>query len=134
MTDGLRQWRTRPALAAVLVLGAGLLAGGCHKPTPTDPTQTTTYIVTITASGLSPVNIDVPLGSRVLFTNKDTREHFLHSDPHPDATDCTALNQVGLLAANQQRETGNLVEVRVCGYHDHNDPGNTKYQGRITIH
>ena len=45
-----------------------------------------------------------PLGARVTFVNNDTKAHYMHSDPHPDATDCPAFNQVGLLAATQKRE------------------------------
>jgi hypothetical protein len=55
------------------------------------------------------------------------------SDPHPDHTACPELNQVGLLRPGETRETGNLVLVRTCGYHDHNDFDNTSLQGRIVI-
>ncbi len=89
--------------------------------------------ITITATGLSPKHIEVPVGSRVLFINNDTRTHYMHSDPHPDQTDCPELNQVGVLAPSQRRETGNLVVARVCGYHDHNLFTDPSLQGTITI-
>jgi hypothetical protein len=31
------------------------------------------------------------------------------------------------------RETGNLVEVRTCGYHDHENPEVASLQGSIVI-
>jgi hypothetical protein len=55
------------------------------------------------------------------------------SDPHPEHSDCPEINQVGFLSAGQSRETGNLVTVRTCGYHDHDDPGATRLQGSILI-
>jgi hypothetical protein len=55
------------------------------------------------------------------------------SDPHPEHTDCPEINQVGFLSAGQSRETGNLVTVRTCGFHDHDDPGAIGLQGSIVI-
>jgi plastocyanin len=93
--------------------------------------QTTT--VTITAAGVSPNNIEVTAGSRVLFINNDTRTHNMTSNPHPEHTDCPELNQVGLLSPGQQRETGNLVAARTCGYHDHDNPSASSLFGQIII-
>ena len=80
------------------------LAIGCEKSTPTTPSGTT-YTVTITGAGVNPKSLDVPLGARVMFVNNDTQARYMHSNPHPDATDCPALNQIGLLPAGQKRET-----------------------------
>jgi len=102
----------------------------CSKP-PTNPNGTVSTTVTITPSGVTPKSVEVALGSRVKFVNNDTVEHEMGSDPHPDHTDCPAINQVGLLKPGEQRETGNLVIVRTCGYHDHEDPTNPKWQGTI---
>jgi plastocyanin len=105
---------------------------GCDKTSPTPaPTSTPTTTITITSAGVSPKSVQIALGARVLFVNHDTREHEMGSDPHPDHTDCPFLNQVGLLQPGQQRETGNSVVVRTCGYHDHEDPTNTLWQGAI---
>jgi hypothetical protein len=69
----------------------------------------------------------------VLFVNEHNRRHDMTSDPHPDHLDCPELNQVGLLVPGQRRETGNLVAVRTCGFHDHDDPGNAGLRGTIVI-
>jgi plastocyanin len=116
--------------AGLLILSA--LAATCSKspspsPTPT-PAQTT---MTITTAGVSPKSVTIALGSRVLFINNDTRDHDMGSDPHPDHTDCPVMNQVGLLKPGEQRETGNFVVVRTCGFHDHDDPTNVSLQGNI---
>ena len=97
--------RTLAILTTLLLLGCEDSGPGAPSP---PPSQTPTII--ITTSGVSPKSIEVPVGSRVLFVNNDTREHYIHSDPHPEATDCPDLNSVGILNPNQSRETSNLVE------------------------
>ena len=123
-------------LAAVGVLTvASLSCGGSEGPSnpPTNPT-TNPYTVTISGSGLvSPKDLTVPPGSRVLFVNSHSRRHDVTSDPHPDHLDCPELNQVGVLNAGQSRESGNLVTARTCGFHDHDDPGNVNLRGSITV-
>ena len=120
----------RLTLATLLVAGAG--CGSNAGPTP-PPVQTTT--VTITASGASPQNVQITQGQRVRFINNDGRSHNMTSDPHPEHTDCPEINTVGLLQPGQSRETGNLVAVRTCGFHDHDDPPplGARWTGRITI-
>jgi hypothetical protein len=57
----------------------------------------------------------------------------MQSDPHPEHTDCPELAQVGFLTPGQSRTSGNLNTVRTCGYHDHDDFANTRFQGSIVI-
>jgi plastocyanin len=118
---------------AALACACGGSGGGGNPGGPTPPTNSN--VVTITASGVSPKQITVSQGARVLFINNDSRRHDVASDPHPEHTDCPAINDVGVLTAGQQRETGNLVFVnpRTCGFHDHDDPTNTRLQGQIVI-
>jgi plastocyanin len=100
------------------------------SPSP-GPNQNT---ITISASGVvSPKQLTVAPGTRVLFVNSHSARHDMTSDPHPDHLDCPELNQVGLLNPGQSRETGNLVAVRTCGFHDHNDPNNADLRGAIVI-
>jgi hypothetical protein len=40
---------------------------------------------------------------------------------------------VGALSPGQGRETGNLVDVHTCGFHDHGEPDNSGLKGRIII-
>ena len=119
---------------AYVLLAAGLCAckGSATTPTPSEP-PTLTNTISITDSGTSPHNIQIAVGTRVLFINDDTRSHNMTSDPHPEHTDCPELNQVGFLSAGQRRESGNLVEVRTCGYHDHDNPGTQGLRGQIVI-
>lgn len=123
--------RRRVLLCGMLVLQAACGGGGTS---PTPPVADNPNQVTISAAGIiTPREIVVPPGSRVLFINNHSRPHQMASDPHPDHTDCPEINQVGLLAPGQRRETGNLVTVRTCGFHDHDNPDDASLRGHIVI-
>lgn len=122
------------AIVAILLCLLLVSCGGGSGSTPTGPTAPPNpNTITITAAGASPKELTVPPGTRVLFANNDSRRHDMTSDPHPDHSDCPEINAVGLLNAGQSRETGNLVTVRTCGFHDHDDPNNASLQGRIIV-
>jgi plastocyanin len=125
--------------APALLLAAAMTAcggngGGTGNPAsptpPAAPVETTT--ITITPAGVSPQHIAVPVGARVTFVNSNTRNHEMSSDPHPNHTDCPALN-IGPLSPNQSRQTGELTVVRVCGFHDHLQDTNASLRGTITV-
>ena len=122
------------SVGTVLAVAALLTATSCGSSPAgpsTPPVETNT--ITITAAGATPKNVQIALGQRVRFVNNDNRPHNMTSDPHPDHNDCPDLNQVGFLSPGQSRETGNLVEVRTCGFHDHDDANNTSLKGSIVI-
>ena len=119
--------------AAVMTIGLSLSCSG-SSPGPTEPTNPVlTNTITITSAGVSPQNVQIAPGTRVLFRNNDSRSHNMSSDPHPEHTDCPEINQVGLLAAGQSRETGNLNNVRTCRFHDHDLPNSSSLNGAIVI-
>jgi plastocyanin len=116
-------------LAACCVAAA---CGGSSGPSTPSPTPTNPNQVVISESGaVTPTEIVVSPGSRVLFINRHSRSHNMASDPHPEHDQCPEINQVGLLQPGESRETGNLVTVRTCGYHDHDNPDNASLKGRI---
>jgi plastocyanin len=125
-------WR---AVTVVLTFGVGLAAcGGGGGTTTPSPQPTNPYVFTISSAGaISPKELTVPPGTRVLFVNNDPRRHDMASDDHPDHQECPAINQVGVLVQGQSRETGNLNVVRTCGFHDHDDPDNNNLKGRIVV-
>ena len=91
-------------------------------------------VITISSGGIaSPKELTVAPGTRVLFVNNDGRRHDMTSDEHPEHLDCPAINQVGLLTSGQNRETGNLIAARTCGFHDHEDADNSDMKGRIVV-
>lgn len=125
------------ALAAAALVAA---CGGSGSPSPPaggggggGGTGTVAATITITATGVSPRNVTIPAGSRVMFVNNDSRAHVMSSDPHPIHTDCPSIEQVGFLSAGQSRATGNLDTPRVCGFHDHTFFEDASLQGTITV-
>ncbi len=120
--------RGAPAILVSMVVAA---CGGASSPSA--PSSAGARTITITATGVSPASLTVPAGARVTFVNNDTRRHDMTSDPHPDHTDCPEINVAGALQPGQSRETGNLVAVRTCGYHDHEQPTNNALRGRIVV-
>ena len=141
------------AVAAALVLSGALVLGCGGGDSPTSPSggggtggggtggggtggggSVNTTTITINASGVvTPNDITVSPGSRVTFVNSHNTNHEMNSDPHPTHGDCPEIDQVGFLAPGQSKQTGNLNTVRVCTYHDHNNPTNTNLTGRIRI-
>lgn len=112
-----------------------LVLSACGGRSPSSPSTPEGATVTITSAGVAPSALTVAPGTRVLFVNNDGRAHDMTSDPHPDHQDCPELNAVGLLQPGQRRESGNLVTVRTCGFHDHDDPPprGVRWTGRITV-
>jgi len=132
----------RATSLATAALAAACLAAGCGGSS-TGPSNsggsnsggggsTNTTTITLTSAGASPRDITVSVGSRVTFVNNDPQPHDMDSNPHPEHTDCPALN-VGFIAAGAQGITLNLTTARTCGFHDHNQPSNTNFQGTIRI-
>jgi plastocyanin len=139
--------------AGVMATLVVVAASGCGGGSPTEPSNgggtggggtgggggggggsVNTTTITINSSGVvTPNDITVAVGSRVTFINNDSRTHEMASDPHPDHSDCPAIEQVGFITPGQNKQTGNLTVVRTCGFHDHNDSDNANLKGRIRI-
>ena len=120
-----------PTLVTLQLAGCG---GGSSPASPTIPPTNNPNVVTISTSGtVTPRELAIQLGDRVLFVNDHSRRHDMASDDHPDHLECPSINQVGLLNPGQRRETGNFVTARICGFHDHENPDDTNLKGRIVI-
>jgi plastocyanin len=143
MTPNAGKW-VMGMVVAVTLAAAVACGGGSSSPTsPSDPgtgggsgggTVSDTATITITSAGVvSPSAVTIRQGGRVTFVNSDSRAHDMASDPHPSHEDCPPMDQVGFMSAGQSRTSGNFNTVRTCGFHDHNLPGSTGLQGRITI-
>jgi hypothetical protein len=89
--------------------------------------------VTITATGVTPRELSVPLGSQVTFVNQDNRSHQMMSDPHPLHTGCVEINAVGTLARGESRTTAPLGSRKSCGFHDNLRDGDTSLRGVILV-
>jgi plastocyanin len=120
-----------PAVACASLLLA-TCGGSGTSPSP-PPADNPNQMVISSAGVLTPSEITIAAGSRVLFINNHSRSHQMASDPHPEHSDCPEMDPVGLLAPGQRRETGNFVAPRTCGIHDHEDFDNPALKGRIII-
>lgn len=125
-----------PLRTFVLIAGLSLAAASCGSDSPSSPSggNDGSIAATLTISGgsISPKTVTVPVGSRVTIVNNDTASHDMNSDPHPEHTQCPALN-VGTLTSGQSRSSQNLTTARVCGMHDHLNPDNANLKATITV-
>jgi len=126
----------RPIRTLVFIAALSVAAVSCGSDSPSSPSGgndgTIAATLTISATGISPKTVTVPVGSRVTIINNDTKSHDMNSDPHPEHTQCPALN-VGTLTAGQSRTSQNLTTARACGMHDHLDPDNAAWKTTITV-
>ena len=113
-------------------VGLSALAASRCGSAPTGPSGENPTI-TITASGVSPAQVTIHVGSRVTFLNSDVRIHAMSSDPIQTHTDCPAINDVGLLNPGQSRTTGAFDTARVCGFHDHTNELDPTWHGQIVV-
>jgi plastocyanin len=126
------------AALAAAVAAIAAACGGSSNPTTSSggsscTASSTSTTITISGGAVCPQNITVPRGVQVTFVNQDGTAHEMNSDPHPEHTDCTEINQVGHLENGQSRQTGNLNIARRCGFHDHLRNEVAALRGSITI-
>jgi plastocyanin len=132
--------RRRIQQAAILVLmtaypacGDGDGNGSPTVPTPPSGGGPSGATITISSNSVNPAAVTITVGQVVTFVNNDSRAHDISSDPHPQHTDCPPIESLGVIGPGQTRETGVFSSARTCGFHDHNEPENSRLQGTITI-
>ncbi len=76
--------------------------------------------VTITASGFSPATITISAGESVMWVNNDIKNHWPASDPHPQHTDYSGFDSLGISTGSSWSFKFN--ETGTWNYHDHNMP------------
>lgn len=129
------------AFAAITVTIAVTLpaCGGGGYSSPSAPSGGSTggatigATVTFTANGVSDASPRIAVGQKVRFTNNDSRPHTLYTTPHILHSDCPALNEIGTLQPGQSGESGVLNDRRGCGFHDHNNPDDTRFRGQVLV-
>jgi len=124
------------ALVAINACGGG----GSNPTGPSGPVVSSTgsvgtigATITIANGAVNPSSVTISAGQSVRFVNSDGRSHDMSSDPHPSHTNCPSMANVGLLSANQTKDSFGFAGAGSCGFHDHNDPDNNSLKGRITI-
>lgn len=121
-------------VAASVAIGCGGGGGGAATPTTpgTNLQDTIGATIRINANGLVPADVSILPGQRVRFINDDTRPHQIQTNPHLFHTDCPA-NNIAILNPGQSVETGQFVESKGCGFHNHLLPDQQTYWGVIRV-
>jgi hypothetical protein len=107
-------------------------SGGSGSPNPPPPPAPNTTI-TVSAAGVSPQVLTVAVGTRVTFTNNDSRPHDFSGGPDPSQPECAEIDAAGFVAAGQSRQTAAFTTARTCRYHDHAYLGVPAFTGQIVI-
>lgn len=127
------------ALAVAALVGMAAACGGGDGGSPTGPGAgggspgTSGATITIENGRVNPSQVTISVGQSVTFVNNDGGVRNISSDPHPVHSDCPQINVVGNLSSGQSRLTNAFPSARTCGFHNHDDPDNANFKGRIVI-
>jgi len=114
-------WVVAVALGAAACGGSGGGGGGGSNSCSPGPSAS----MSITASGLSPVNVCVQPGGTVTFSNTDQAVH----DIEFDSTGCPT---VGDIAAGAQMAVTFPTQGN-CTFHDGRNASNAAFQGTVAV-
>lgn len=95
------------------------IGGAPPTEIPTQAPEITT--VKINSGGFSPQQITIKKGEAVTWINDDTMQHQVNSAPHPEHTDYSPLNSIGLLNSGAQKSL-TFPDAGTYHYHDHLNP------------
>src|SRR5438046_5548972 len=89
-----------------------LVVAACGSKSPAAPDSGTPgpsgATITIANGAVSPKSVTITSGQSVTFVNNDGKTHVIDSDPHPQHTDCPAINAVGTITNGQTKLTNAL--------------------------
>lgn len=113
-------------------------SGSAGTPPTTSPPPGNTPpagppVITITPTGLSPLEVTIAVGGTVTFLNSDRFGHEIWGGLDHNSRDCPEVEEAGFLTPNQRRDTAVFTTPKVCRFHDHTNIGNPAYQGRIIV-
>ena len=134
-------WGSGCGLRTGIAVAAMAAAFGCGGDSPTSPGNNgasgspgpSGATITIANGRVTPSEVTIAVGQSVTFVNNDGQTRNVSSDPHPNHTDCPSINAVGNLSNGQTRLTNAITVARTCGFHNHDDPDNANFRGRIVI-
>ena len=106
----------------------------CSSSSPTSPSTTPGVATfTLTAAGVSPKEMRIQVGERVMFVNNDTENRQVNSDPFPAHDGCPPLNEVDLMTPGQSKMSGVFSFDGTCGFHEHLTEGAQEFLGSVLV-
>ena len=123
----------RILLGLTLVATAAVITA-CSSSSPTSPSTTPGVATfTLTAAGVSPKEMRIQVGERVMFVNNDTENRQVNSDPFPAHDGCPPLNEVDLMTPGQSKMSGVFSFEGTCGFHEHLTEGAQEFLGSVLV-
>jgi plastocyanin len=123
------------AVGALFLVGFAAGCGSTSEPAaPTSPTPPGAPAgpptITITSQGVSPKEVTIEAGGRVIFINNDRIPHDIAGGPDLTTHQCPEIDEVGFLTPGRSGQTAPLM--RTCDFHDHSFHSPI-YVGRINV-
>ena len=130
-----RLWRLALAIFATACTSNTVRTVTTPSSSLLDPSQPRTDpTVTITATGVSPVDSHLDHPVTVKFVNRDTAPHRPEAAPEVGNGDCPEMAQAGTIAPG---ETGTVTINKagyICSFRDALQPSNVAFKGILVIH
>jgi plastocyanin len=133
-------------LRILILVTIAVAVAACSSSSPVAPTATTPPppppassgsagppTISITANGMSPLELTIAIGQRVTIVNNDSRPHDVVGGKDPATPDCPEIIEAGFLQPGQSSQTGVFTQAKTCEYHDHTMLSVPAFQGRIFI-
>jgi plastocyanin len=123
------------ALAAVIIAA---MTSACGSGTPTSPapggaTHTVIATVMLEATGPNPREMTIGVGQFVSFMNHERVSYTVASGASPlQPATCPEIDVVGLLRADEIRQTAPFSTAKTCEYHIPNGQS-VLFSGRIVV-
>ena len=110
------------AIASVLILLGGLayIISNLNQPDPQETSQQSVAQITITKDGFIPATLAVKKGTRIIWTNTDSKMHQIQANPHPTGESLPGLKSE--ILNNTQTYEYTADTVGIYGYHDQLNP------------
>ena len=107
-----------PLLLATLAAGCGSASEPAAPTAPSAPgAPAGPPTITITSEGVSPREVTIEAGGRVIFVNNDRIPHDVAGGPDLTSHECPEIDEVGFLTPGRTGQTAPLT--RTCDFHDH---------------
>jgi plastocyanin len=114
-------------LAAAVLATAVAATCDARAASPAVCAAHSAYRVTIALVGMDPFSIQVPVGARVTFVNKD------RNFPHQMTSECKEVDAAGRLEPGQSADTEPFTKPGTCEYCDSLNPENPLRRGKIIV-